>query len=158
MPRPVRAPLPSRHVRGGITWVTALLILLLAATAYVAWMWVPVYWVNLMVRQTVRDYANQAVKNADDAELVEKMTQKLRSLDSLEAPDDEGKVVEVPTVQIDPGAVTWRRDTSGKSATLQVQFQYTRPVVYPLMKRWTQITMTIDMTLDLERADWGPER
>jgi hypothetical protein len=155
-PPPSRAN--ARLARGGITWVTVLLLALLAGGGYLAWMWFPVFIVNFEAKQVVRDYANQAVRNPNDAELVQKMTQKLATLDDQDLPDGEGNAVPTPTVQVDPAEVTWERDATSSPPTLHVAFTYTRAVEYPLLGRWTEVTLSIDVVNDLSRPDWGPVR
>ena len=161
LPRPERAalrPPAARLARGGVSWVTLLFIVLFVGGGYLAWTWVPVYVVHYEVKQVVRDYMNQAVKNTNDAALVEKMLHKLRSLDEMDAPDDSGEIVTGPTVQVDPQELTWERDTTVTPPTLSVSFCYTRPVLYPLLQRWTSQTLCIELENDLEHANWGPTR
>ena len=98
---------------------------------------------------------NQAVKDPDDAGLVLGLTRKLRTLDAQELPDDSGKLAKVPTVQVEPKAVTWERDTTQSPPLLHVYFEYTRDVPYPLLQRWTDKTLSVDLTEELTRADWG---
>ena len=59
---------PPRRVgeRGGVSWVSALLLLGLVTAGYLLSVWGPVYVVHYEVKQVVRDYANQAVKNTND--------------------------------------------------------------------------------------------
>ncbi len=149
---------PARPARGGITWVTALLLLLLAGGGYLAWTWGPVYLVHYEVKQVVRDYINQAVRNPNDNELVDKMVHKLRTLDDVEVLDEDGNPAKVPTVQVAATEVVWERDRGGTPPTLHVAFEYTRPVAYPLIGRETQKTLAVDITGDLSRPDWGPAR
>ncbi|HYD54483.1 MAG TPA: hypothetical protein VEA99_17755 [Gemmatimonadaceae bacterium] len=144
--------------RGGITWVTALLLFLLGGGGYLAITWGPVWFVHLEVKQVVHDYMNQAVKNANDAELVEKMVHKLRTLDEQDVPGDDGELVRTPTIEVDPGAVTWERDAQAEPPTLHVAFEYTRAVRYPILDRWTEVTLDVDLTKDVARPDWGPSR
>lgn len=144
--------------RGGITWVTAFLLFLLAGGGYLAVTWGPVWMVHFQVKQVVRDYMNQAVRNPNDAELVEKMIHKIRVLDEQEEPDENGRIVRAPTVVVDPAAVVWERDTQAVPPMLHVQLEYTRAVRYPLVDRWTEITLDVDLTSDLSRVDWGPVR
>lgn len=152
--RPPNAPQPH----GGVTWVTALVLLLLAGGAYLALMWGPVYVLQYEVKQVARDYANQAVKNPDDAQLVADMLHKLRVLDETLEYDEYGKAQKVPTVQVDPTQVVWQRDTSSQPPMLQVSFQYTRSVRYPFLDRWTTKTLFVEFENDLTRPDWGPAR
>ncbi len=154
------APSTPRAVtaRGGISWVTALLLALLAGGAYLAITWVPVWIVHFQVKQVVHDYMNQAVKNRNDAELVEKMVHKLRTLDEHDAPDEDGELVQVPVVDLDPAAVTWERDADADPPTLRVAFEYTRAVRYPFVERWTEVTLGIDIAKDVAIPDWGPSR
>ena len=101
----------ARLARGGISWVTAFFLALLVGAAYLAWTWGPVYVVHYEVKQVVRDYMNQAVKEPNDDQLVQDMLHKLRVLDQIEMPDENGRLVAVPTVRVSPDAVTWERDT-----------------------------------------------
>ncbi len=150
---------PRAHLaRGGVSWVTLLLLALLFGGGYLAYVWGPVYIVHYQVKQVVRDYMNQAVKNQDDAELVEKMIHKMRTLDTLEVPGDDGEPVEIPAVELQPQAVIWQRNPESNPPTLLVQFEYSRPVRYPLLDRWTEVTLAVDLTQDVAIPDWGPSR
>ena len=110
------------------------------------------------MKQVVRDYMNQAVKEPNDAVLVEEMVNRMRVLDTAVAPDESGALADIPTVRVDPRKVTWERDAGATPPLLHVAFQYTRPVRYPLVARWTQTTLAVDLTGDLARPDWGPLR
>jgi hypothetical protein len=144
--------------RGAITWVTALLIAALVAAGYLAAVWVPVWFVHYEAKQVVRDYVNQAIKNPDDAALLGAMCRKLRSLDTIDVPGPDGRPQRRPTVDVDPTEVTWQRDTAATPPTLHVAFEYNRDVYYPILERWTERTMRVDITADISRADWGPAR
>jgi len=148
----------SRLARGAISWVTFLLLLLLAGAGYLAWMWGPVFLVHFEVKQVVRDYMHQAVKEPNDQQLVQAMIHKLQVLDDIEVPDDSGVLTAVATVQLDPEDVTWQRDAAATPPMLHVAFDYTRWVRFPLMARWTAKTLSVDLTEDLARPDWGPLR
>jgi hypothetical protein len=39
-----------------------------------------------------------------------------------------------------------------------VAFDYRRDLFYPLFDRWQEVTMRVDLTMDVSRADWGPSR
>ncbi len=146
------------RARGGVNWVTILLLLLLVGGGYLAWTYIPVFIVHYEVKQVVHDYINQAVKNPEDEAQIGKMLHKLRTLDQLEVLDDDGNLVEVPTVQVQRGDVTWERDMNADPPTLRISFEYTRPVQYPLLDRSTEMTLTVDVTGDLSMPDWGPAR
>ncbi len=157
----MRPPSPTRTARlarGRISWVSAFLLAALAGGVYLAWSWGPVYVLHYEVKQVVRDFMNQAVKEPNDQQLVQDMLHKLRVLDQLQIPDENGQLVAVPTVQVDADDVTWQRDTLRQPATLHVAFAYTRPVRYPLLNRWTRTTLSVDFTGELTRPDWGPMR
>ena len=138
--------------------MTLALLAILIGGGYASWMWVPVFLVHVEVKTVVRDYMNRAVRELDDAKLVEDMLHKLRTLDELEAPAEDGSPVRFPTVQVDRREVSWQRDASATPPTLHVAFSYTRPVAYPLIGRWTSVTLSVDLTNDLSRPDWGPAR
>jgi hypothetical protein len=156
------SPAPSTPVcrteRGAVSWVTLLLLVALVGGAYLARVWIPVFILNYEAKQVARDYINQAVKDKDDAGLVLRMTQKLAALDSYETLDDAGKGVRVPTVLVNPSAVTWERSHDSDKPTLHVAFSYRRTIELPILKRWVEREYFIDLTEDISRPDWGPPR
>jgi hypothetical protein len=119
---------------------------------------VPLYFELYAVRQVVRDYMNQAIKNPDDAGLRRNMVRKLRSLELIEAVDDRGQAARVPAVGLDEREITWERDTAARPPTLRVAFRYERQVLYPILDRADVRVFEIDLTGDLTQADWGPAR
>src|SRR5512133_3929803 len=149
---------PRRGPRGAVTWVTLLLVAAVAAGAYLGTVWIPVYTENYAVKQVVRDYMNQAVKNPDDDGLRRNMVAKLRSLAEVDGVDAWGRPVRVPAVQVEEGAVTWARDAGSQPPMLRVSFAYTREVVLPLLDRMAAKTFVIEEQNDLTAPNWGPAR
>ncbi len=149
---------PPRGARGQITWVTALLLSLVAGGGYLAWVWIPVYVVDFQAKQVVRDYLHQAVKDPDDAGLRERMVARLRMLDAAEVVGEDGEVVRVPAVDVAAQDVIWERDREVRPPTLRIAFDYTRVVAYPALDRRTEKVFTIDLTEDVSIPDWGPAR
>jgi hypothetical protein len=143
---------------GQITWVGVLLLLVLAAGAYAAVVLVPVYALHYQVLQVVRDFGNQAIKERDDALLVSRMAQKIRSLDAVVVEDEHGRPQREPVVDLRPEDVTWTRDTSVQPPLLHVSFEYVREVELPWLDRTIEKPFEVDLTLDLERPDWGAAR
>ena len=155
MKRPAgRSPLLA--ARGGVSWVTLALVLALAVGAYLAWVWVPVYVLHYEVVQVVQDYMNQAVKNREDADLVEKMCHKIRTLAQVDQIGDDGRVEHVPAVALFPQDVNWVRDVEHKRLT--VSFDYERAIAYPWIGQTVQKTFEVEKEGDLEIPDWGPQR
>jgi hypothetical protein len=147
-----------RFERGGISWVTLVLLAALAAGAYLAWVWGPVYFELYTVKQVVRDYMNQAIKNRDDGGLRRNMVTKLRSLQQLESVDARGLPVLVPAVSVEEADVAWERGEDGGARTLHVAFAYERLISYPLVG-WSDVRIfEVDLTGDLTPPDWGPAR
>jgi hypothetical protein len=143
--------------RGRITWVTLLLLLCVAAAVYLVWVWAPIYVVNYEVKQVVRDYCNQAVKNKEDATLVAAMLHKFRTLDYEWKTNELGKQVKVPIIDLQPRDILWER-SDDPSPTLHVAFEYVRVVRYPFIDVETEARMPIDITMDITVPDWGPTR
>jgi hypothetical protein len=156
-PRSSRRPLRDEP-RGAVTWVSLLMFVSVAAAAYLGWVWLPLWFDHYAVRQTVRAYSNEAIKNPDDAYLVHQMVEKIRSLRSEDGVDSMGRHVPVPAVVVEEHAVTWQRDLAATPQTLRVAFDYDRQVVYPFVGRTYVKTFTVDETNDIARADWGPQR
>jgi hypothetical protein len=136
------------------------LVAALAGGAYLGWVWAPPYFQLFTVKQVVRDYMNQAIKNQDDERLRRNMVLKIRSLEQVETSDAYGRPVLVPALTLDERDVVWERSEGGGGAprTLRVAFAYERPVVYPRGGRTDVRVFEVDLTGDLTPADWGPAR
>jgi hypothetical protein len=104
----------------------------------------------------VRDFGNQAVKNRDDAALLDGMVQKIRTLQEVDGFDETGRKARVPVVDLHKQDVTWERSTEPLS--LHVEFEYPRVLELPWLDRSIERTYRVDLTMDLKRADWGPAR
>ncbi len=152
------SPGKSRRERGQISWVTLLLIAAVTAGGYLGWVWLPLYFENYTVKQVVRDYMNQAIKDRDDATLRRNMVLKIRSLDHVEMVDYRGERVSVPAIPLEEPQVEWERNDNPPPGTLRVAFAYERRVVYPILDRTDVKVFEVDLTGDLARADWGPAR
>jgi hypothetical protein len=158
MSGPASSRRPRRVARGGISWVTLLLLAIVAGASYLAWVWLPLQFDHYTVRQVVRDYMNQAIKNPDDAYLVRQMCLKLQSLRAVDSVDAAGRPVRIPAVMVEERQVTWERDRNRRPPTLRVAFDYERQVIYPFIDRVEQRVFSVDETNDMTPADWGPPR
>ncbi len=147
---------PRLHRQGGaVNWVTLGMLAGVAAAAYLAWVWVPVYVENYEVKQVVRQFANEAVKNRDDAQLVQRMVDRIRRVRQVESMGPDGRPARRPSIDLDVKDVTWERV---EPASLRVAFAYQREVVYPFLDRRDERVLTVDLTLDVSAPDWGPPR
>ncbi len=155
---PGRPGSARRGERGGVSWVSLLLLVLVVGGSYLAVVWVPVYYEAYAVKQVVRDYMNQAVKNSDDAGLRRNMVLKIRSLDQRTAVDEFGRTVTVPTVPLEERDVSWDRDLRSQPPMLRVSFEYAREVEYPWLERTATKVFAVDLSNDLVVPDWGPPR
>jgi hypothetical protein len=148
----------ARRQRGAITWVTLLLLVGAVVVGYLLWVWAPIYYENYAVRQVVRDYMNQAVKDPNDDKLRSFMVLKIRSLAQIEGVDAYGRPTRVPAIALEDRDVTWDRDKSAQPPMLRVTFDYVREVNLPILDRTASKVFTIDLTNDLTIPDWGPAR
>ncbi len=148
----------ARAERGAITWVTLLLLVAAVVTGYLLWVWAPIYYENYAVKQVVRDYMNQAIKNTDDEALRSLMVSKIRSLVQVEGVDQWGRPAHVPGIALEERDVTWERDTSAQPPMLRVSFEYAREVTLPFLDRTATKVFTVDLSNDLTHPDWGPAR
>jgi hypothetical protein len=149
---------PLLAARGGVSWVTLLLLALLATGAYLAWVWGPVYVVHYEVTQVVQDLMNRAVKERDDTALVEEMCKRIRALADVEEVQESGEVALVPAVPVYPQQVTWQRDVTSEHRTLYVSFSYTRAVEHPWIGVTVEKTFDVDLENDLTPVSWDPKR
>lgn len=152
MKRPVMA---SRRPleRGEFSWISALLLIGAVAAAYLGYVWVPVYMDHIEVKQTVRDFMNQAVHQKSDALLLERLCQRLRRVEGRLATDAEGGGTG-PVVELTPEDITWERDAEASPPMLHVQLSYTRPVYYPLLDRMQEVTLGFEHTQDIAVPKW----
>jgi hypothetical protein len=142
--------------RGTASWVTLVMILGIAAGAYAAVVFVPVWVLHYEVKQVVRDYGNQAIKNSDDAALIDGMVHKIRTLEQVDGIDEAGRKAKVAVVDIHKQDVIWER--SADPLSLHVEFEYPRVLELPWLDRTIERTYRVNLTMDLKRADWGPAR
>ena len=142
-----------RAQRGAITWVTVLLLLTLASGAYLATVYVPVYALHLQLKRVVREYGNLAIRNPYDAELVQAMVEKIRSLEQVSVELPDGRTESHPAVELRAENVTWERRSD--PAMLRVAFAYEREVQFPFLHRSAVHTMSVDMDMDIARVKWG---
>jgi hypothetical protein len=156
MPPPPQSS--RRRAQRGVSWIGWLLLLALLVGGYLAWVWVPVYYAHYAAKQVVRDFMNQAVRNKADEVLVLRMTHRLATVDTLVVAGEDGAPVKVPAVDVTPDQVIWERDLTAVPPMIRVAFEYTRPVVYPLLDRTEDVTFSIDLSQDLEAANWGSSR
>lgn len=146
----------KRLESGAASWVTVVLVLGLAAAAYAAVVFGPPAVLHYEVKQVVRDYGNQAVKNPNDEQLLQGMVQKIRSLDDVQVIDEAGRKVRVPVVDLHKEDVLWER--TAEPPSLHVVFEYPRTLELPWLDRAVERVYRVDLTMDLTRADWGPAR
>lgn len=139
-----------------MSWVSLLLLVLVAGGAYLTWVWAPLYFDNYTVRQVVADYMNQAIKNRDDAQLRRDLVQKLESLRIVDGVDPDGRPTKVPAITVAEQDITWERDETTRS--LRVAFDYERQVVYPLVDRVAVKVFSVEQSNDLTPPNWGPSR
>ena len=97
------------------------MILGIAAGAYAAVVFVPVWVLNYEVKQVVRDYGNQAIKNSDDAVLLDGMVKKIRTLQQVAGIDEAGRKVMVPVIDVQKQDVTWERSADPLSLHVELR-------------------------------------
>jgi hypothetical protein len=156
-PVAIAVDMARRSDEGGeVTLVGLGMLLAVVAVAYLAWMWIPVYVVHYEAQQVVRQAANEATKNPDDAQLIARMLARLRGLGRQTLVGEDGERREVPVVDVSAEDVTWER--SSEQHQLHVAFDYRRGVPYPLLARVRECTMSIDLTMDISAPDWATAR
>jgi len=160
---PGSTPARSGAVRGddarsrarGAAWLSLLLLLAVAGSAYLSWTWAPVYFTHLEVKQVARDYMNQAVKDANDEVLIARMVERLARVEVVKVEGADGEPELRPLIVVDPRDVSWERDTSTTPPVLRVSFPYEREVRYPLLDRTTTKIFSVNLENELAPADWG---
>jgi hypothetical protein len=127
-----------------------LLLLAIGAAGYVAWVWIPIVFDHQNVERVVREHANLAVKNRDDADLVRRMTEEIGRIATSKEVGGDGRALVRPAIDVRPQDVTWER----RGETLHVAFGYVRRVVYPYVNWQQDRYFTVDLTTDISRPRW----
>jgi hypothetical protein len=143
--------------RGEVSWVTLLLVTVVSISGYLGSVWGPIWFEQMVVKQTVRDFMNQAIKNPHDGELRRMLSTKLQGIATIEVVDQAGERVQRPAVAVEERDITWER-SAGDPPILRVAFEYDRPVKYPLIDRTEVKLFQVDMTTELKQANWDSGR
>ncbi|HTN54198.1 MAG TPA: hypothetical protein VML50_17445 [Anaeromyxobacter sp.] len=146
------------RARGSVNWVTLLMVSVLVGGGYLGWVYVPLYLAHFEVKQVVREYMNQAIKDPNDDRLRDNMVAKLKILDTVVVTGQDGKPEKVPAVDVRAEDVVWEREPDATPPTLRVAFQYVRTVEFPFLDRRTEKVFTIDLTQDVSVPNWAPAR
>ncbi len=144
-----------RSARGQITWVTLVLLVAVVGGGYLAWAWAPVYYRHIEAKQVVRAYVNKAIKDTNDARLVDQLCGDLARVDQVDVPGEDGTVAPAPAIDVSPDQVVWERDTGAQPPTLHVRVEYEAPVRYPFLDRVDRKTFVIEVSEELVVPSWG---
>ena len=152
---PSAPPRQRSSERGEITWVTLVLILALVTGGYLAVVWAPVYIVRYEAGVLATEYANKAVHNRDDAQLVQDAlfppvhgwTRSRSRRRTARSPCSRPSICA-------PSDVTWVRNTDATPPTIHVAFEYTTSVYFPVLDRFSEKTFAIDRFQDIQPAKW----
>jgi len=137
-----------------MSWVSFLLLVALVGGGYLGWVWVPIYWDHIDVKQSTRDFMNRAVKDRDDAALVAGLSQKLASIRKVRWVDEAGQAWEAPAVDVPQQSITWERDVESKPPMLRVSFSYERVVTFPWIGKTRTKHFDISLENDLTVPEW----
>ncbi len=154
MSGPPSSRTPLRDARGAVTWVTMLLLVLGVVVAYLGWVWVPLYLDNYAVRQALTSSMNEAIKNRDDALLVEDLCRKIREIRTVEGVDEAGRKVKMPAVSVEPRNISWTREADANPPMVRVTIEYDREVVYPFLNRVETKTFVVEGQNDISPVKW----
>lgn len=136
---------------GAVNVIGLVLLLAMAAAAYLSWVWIPVLFDHQKAERVVREHANFAVHDHDDAGLVRRMTESMGRIAKIEDVGEDGRVRSRPAIDVRPQDVTWER----QGQTLHVSFGYVREVVYPYLDRRQERYFTVDLTTDISLPRWN---
>jgi hypothetical protein len=144
-----------RREDGKITWVTVVMVLMLAGGGYVLYVWGPIYMDHYEVKQCVRGAANSAVMNPDDVRLKNELLGKIKSVRNEEFVNAEtGAKDRRPVISLQSQDVIWERDTKSTPPTLHIAFDYVRQIRLPIFKKDTEKAFHVDETIEISRAVW----
>ena len=140
-----------RRNERGITFVTVLLFVGIAAAVIWAITYGQAYWENLEVKRVLREAANLSYREHDDERIRQYVFRELHHLFD-EKVDDHGRVITEMRIDVDEGDL--RIERTQIPAAVNIWLTYSRDVEVPLLHRQRRVTFNEFASQDLSPVKW----
>lgn len=140
----------SRRDRG-ITFVTVLIVVGVAAAIFWFATYGQAYWENFEVRRVLKEAANLSYRESDDRRIREYVFKELHHLFDQKV-EDHGRVVTEMRIDVDDGDL--RIERTQIPAAMNIWLTYSRDVEVPLLHQQRRVTFNEYASQDLSPVKW----
>lgn len=140
----------SRRDRG-ITFVTVLIVVGIAAAIFWFATYGQAYWENFEVRRVLKEAANLSYRESDDRRIREYVFKELHHLFDQKV-EDHGRVVTEMRIDVDDGDL--RIERTQIPAVMNIWLTYSRDVEVPLLHQQRRVTFNEYASQDLSPVKW----
>lgn len=135
----------------GITFVTVLLFLGIAAGVLWLATYGPAYWENFEVKRVLSEAANLSYREGDDRRIREYVFRELHHLFDQKV-EDHGRVITEMRIDVDEGDL--RIERTQIPAFVHIWLTYSRDVEVPLLHQQRRVTFNEYASQDLSPVKW----
>jgi hypothetical protein len=132
----------------GLTFITVLLLLAVAAGIYWVTTFGGAYWENQEVKSALKEAANLCYHEPNDARIRESIVRRLHQM--FDAPGEGGKTT--LKIDFDPGDLRIERTENPKY--VNIWLTYSRTVKTPFVEQERSVTFTDHAEQDLREVKW----
>src|SRR4051812_46761753 len=140
-----------RRSERGITFVTVLIFVGIAAAAFWFATYGPAYWENFEVRRVLKEAANMSYREKDDRRIHDYIFKELHHLFD-EKVEDHGRVLTEMRIDVDDGDL--RIERTQIPAAINIWLTYSRDVVVPVLHQQRRVIFNEYASQDLSPIKW----
>lgn len=142
----------TRRTERGLTWVSFLLLVIVAAAGYWAWVFGPVYLDNSQVKQVCATAANMAYTEHNDQTLHNWIYDHIREKFAYQYMQPNGTSATAYKVELDPRDVILERTET--PAAIHIAVSYSRTVALPIVGGERTLVFNVRSDQDLSPVKW----
>ena len=135
----------------GLTFITVLLLVGVAAAVFWLATYGQAYWENFEVKRVLKEAANLSYREADDRRIREYVFRELHHLFDQKV-EDHGRVLTEMLIDVDDGDL--RIERTQIPAFVHIWLTYSRDVQVPLLKQQRRVTFNEYAEQDLSPVKW----
>jgi hypothetical protein len=135
----------------GLTFITVLLFVGIAASVLWFATYGQAYWENFEVKRVLREAANLSYREADDRRIREYVFRELHHIFDQKV-EDHGRVLTEMRIDVDDGDL--RIERTQIPALVHIWLTYSREVQVPLLKQQRRVTFNEYAEQDLSPVKW----
>jgi hypothetical protein len=140
-----------RRSERGITFITVLMFVGIAAAVLWFATYGPAYWENFEVRQVLKEAANNAYREKDDRHIHDFIFKELHHLFDRKV-EDNGRVLTEMRIDVDDGDL--RIERTQIPAAINIWLTYSRDVEVPVLHQQRRVIFNEYASQDLSDIKW----